>query len=235
MQFEPLGVAVGAASFTPGYLRVSCTGWRWDALAEPAAAAQDFYDKLWASAIADLEDHARRLGADGVVGVTASQGPAGPGWQLQLTGTAFRLPSVAQLSTPFLSLLPMSAVLTLLAAGWVPGGIAWGVGAFHVHGPPTRLPRNRGRIGWSNVEMPGPTQAVMAARDHAERAVAASLIGTGCHGTVGMSVDIQQQVHACYNGGMGRMVIAAATGTAVARFSSPALRVVPSRQLSGVR
>lgn len=234
MQFRSVGTVAGIAAFAPGFLRVSCAGgWRGDPTPVMANSATSFFNQLWQTAVDRLHQQAVERGADGVVGVRVDQRRTDLGWQLQLSGTGFRLDAAERLQTPFLSALPMSDFVTLLGAGWVPSGIAWGNAAVHVHGP--AMSAYYSRVQGINAEMPGPTQAVNAARAGAEAAVQASLRGSGSRGVVGMSIDIQRSAQACWGsrgGSTGMLVHAHAVGTGVVRFRDAALHVTPTRQLS---
>ena len=229
MQFEPVGSVAGIAAFVPGYLRVTCRGWSGDTSPVIHNAAEGFYNQLWTTAVDRLRDQAHKLGADGVVGVSTTQSSLDVGWQLQLSGTAFRLSGSARLAAPFLSTLPMADFLTLLAAGWIPTGIAWGHAAIHVHGPATS-PSWQG-VTWQNAEMPEPTDAVNLARTHAEAAARTTMRGS--RGAVGMTIDVQRQSQGCWNSRTpGMLVLAHAVGTGVVQYRERALQIRPTQRLS---
>lgn len=222
----------------PGYLRVSCAGgWRGDPTPVLANTAESFFNQLWQTAVDRLHQRAVAVGADGVIGVRVDQRRIDAGWQLQLSGTGFRLASVERLPAPFLSALPMSDFLTLLGAGWIPCGVAWGNAAVHVHGP--ALSASYQGLQWANAEMPGPTQAVNAARARAEAALNESLRRTGARGAVGMTINIEHSPQACWGnrgtGSTGMLVRAHALGTGVVRYRESDLNITATRQLSGSR
>ena len=231
MQFEPLGTVAGIAAYTTGFRKLACAGSNRDPDPVVAGSAESFFNQLWGAAIDRLHEHAAGVGADGVLGVSVDQRPVDAGWQLQLSGTALRLPAAERLPVPFLSALPMRAFLTLLAAGWMPAGIVWGNAAVHVHGA-AASPSLQG-VNWRNAEMAGPTSGVNAARARAEAAVHRTLRASGAHGAVGMTIDMQHRSQACWGSNVpGMMFLANAWGTGVVRYRDPALRIVPARALS---
>ena len=235
LQFQPLDTIAGIAAFTQGYLLRSCSGWRGDPSPVVAGSTEQFYDQLWQTAVDRLHEQAHAIGADGVIGVGVTEGPLDVGWQLQLIGTAFRLRSLAEhLATPFISALPLGDFLTLLAAGWVPSGLAWGNAAVHVHGP-AMSPSWQG-VQWQNAEMAEATDAVNTARARAESDVRSTLRKGHAEGAVGMTVNITRHAQACYGNrnqsSTGMLVRAQALGTGVVRYRDTALDIMPSRRLS---
>jgi len=228
LQFEALGSVTGAYALQVGYSAIACSYWG-DTATVPvvAANAENFYNQLWAGAIARLEQDALRLGADGVVGVSVVEQPLDTaGHQLQLVGTAIRLRSVDQLPRPFLSALSMDDFLKLLLAGWVPTGIAWGHSAVHVHG--WMVSPWRQGVARQNAEMVGATMGVNAARERAQLLMHASMARCRAQGTVGTSISITRQSQACgnstgtsQNGSAGMLITAHAVGTGVVRYRDP--------------
>ena len=105
MEFEPAGSVTGAAAYQRGYQSLICWGWGTSSTAPLLApSAEQFLNDLWSTAIQRLEEQARALGADGVVGVGVDQRAVGNGgWQLELTGTAIRAPGLDPPPRPFLS------------------------------------------------------------------------------------------------------------------------------------
>jgi len=228
------GSVTGAAAYIRGYQALICWGWR-SADPQPvlAPAAEEFLDKLWSTAVERLEEQARALHADGVVGVSVDQRALdGGGWQLQLTGTAIRVPGLDPPPRPFLSGLQMSEFLKLLLGGWVPAGLVWGNAAVHVHGW-AASPYWQGVVR-TNAEMQGPTDGVNAARTRAQLAAQARLQSLSAHGAVGMSMTIARESMECKGSKVPGMLITAHTiGTAVVRYREPVLSVTVGRQLSG--
>lgn len=241
LQFEAVGAVTGAYALQLGYTGLACSSWG-DTAAVPVIAAnvENFHNELWAGAVGRLEQDAARLGADGVVGVAVVEQPLGAGGhQLQLTGTALRLPSVAPLPRPFLSALPMDEFLKLLVAGWVPTGIAWGHASVHVHG--WLVSAWQQGVSGRNAEMGGPTTGVNAARERAQRLMHASMARCRAQGTVGTSITITRQSQACgsangygqRSGGEGMLITAHAVGTGVVRYREPVAGIGLGMRLEG--
>ena len=236
MQFESVGSVVGAAAFQMGYRLRSCAQWA-SSNPEPilAPSAENFYNQVWSTAVERLEQHAREMQADGVVGVTVDRRvlPDG-GYQLTLSGTAVRHRSLEPLPTPFLSALPMGEFLKLLVAGWVPAGIAWGNAAVHVHGTATSAWRQG--VQGRNAEMYGPTAGINAARERVEAFTRASLRRSLARGVVGMSVTINRESQGCTGSKLpGMLIIAHALGTGVVRYRDPVASISTGRRLSDGR
>ena len=122
--FEPLGVVMGAGTFqmwrptTCGYVAT------FKRAGEPLiyVTYETALREAWETVVARLEAEAAKVGAHGVLGVSVTQtwmagGTTGSMLQLQLLGTAVRLPNVAPLPRPFLSNLSTEDFLKLLIGG----------------------------------------------------------------------------------------------------------------------
>lgn len=234
MEFEPAGSVTGAAAYLRGYQSLVCWGWGTQTQ-QPvlAPSAEQFMNSLWSTAVQRLEDQARAIKADGVVGVSVDQRAVdNGGWQLTLNGTAVRVPGLEPPPRPFLSGLQMSDFLKLLLGGWVPAGLVWGNAAVHVHGWATS-PYWQG-VTRTNAEMQGPTDGVNAARTRAQLAAQARLQSLSAEGAIGMEMTIARESMECKRSNSTGMLITAHTmGTAVVRYRQPVLSVTMGRRLSG--
>ena len=189
----------------------------------------------WRIAIDRLEAEAAARGAHGVVGVTATDEiVAGSPFlhQLDLIGSAVRVPGVGPLSRPFLSMVSMDDMLKLLWRGWVPSGIAFGFSAVHVHGwGASALMQN---TVLANAEMSSLTTGMQIARERAEDEMRGSLQQSQAQGAVASSVSIERLPQSC-GGGHGALIEGRILGTGIVRFRDPVVRVSAARNLAGRR
>jgi uncharacterized protein YbjQ (UPF0145 family) len=186
----------------------------------------------WSAVLARLGQHARDASADGVIGVTVRERwtPSGQ-LEIALSGTGYRLPSSPRLEKPFLSALSLRNFLSLLIGGWIPCGIAWGVGVEHVHG--TQLSSVSSGVSFHNAEMAGPTLAVTGVRSQMRRDLLVSARGCRGEGLVAASMEVHHQSQMCGSRVReGRVVWGRALGTAITRFSDHALPFEVARNLT---
>lgn len=236
--FESCGIVVGAGAFQV-VQPLSC----WGIGSGVRSSAGDFVffdgyeDTLrqnWSTVVDRLEDEARRVGAHGVIGVTAiEQRPSGGQsmMELQLIGTAVRVTGAPLLQRPFLSALGMEETLMLLLRGWVATGVVFGLSAVHVHSW-AASPVLQGST-FSNAEMAGPTAGMQFARDRAEHNARAVLALTKGDGTVASAVELTRASHSCNRGGASGVLIQGRfMGTAVTRFGPAAVGLAGVRDLA---
>jgi uncharacterized protein YbjQ (UPF0145 family) len=229
--FEPLGLVMGAGVFriwrptTCGTVGLARAGEPLVYTSYEASLRQG-----WETVVGRLESEAAAAGAHGVLGVSTTQTwmPGANMLQLQLLGTAVRLPGVAPLPRPFLSNLSMQEFLKLLVGGWVPCGLAWGVAAVHVHGYDVS-PMWQG-AAWRNAELPVPTEAVRLTRDRLDDQARATLARCRATGAVGTRLELERTSQAC-GGGDGVLIDGLVVATGVVRYRpslaspSPALNL----------
>lgn len=229
--FEPLGVVLGAGGFQI-WRPPTCGSFAFAGTGAPVVftAYERAVRDAWETVVARLEAEATRVGAHGVLGVAVTQtwvpgGSSGSMLQLQLLGTAVRLPGVAPLPRPFLSNLSSDDFLKLLIGGWVPCGLGWGVAAVHVH-------RNDAsplmqRAVWANAELPVPSAAVRLTRDRLDEQVRATLARCRAAGAVEVQLEMKRHAVACGGNGQGVLIEGLLVGTGVVRYrpslSSPSL------------
>ncbi len=213
----PLGVALGAGIFQ--IWRPTSCATLMGRSGEPLVPAwyENALRDAWATAVARLDDEARRMGAHGVLGTTVTQQwlVEGSTLQVELRGAAVRLEGEPALGRPFLSTLSMQSFLKLLIGGWVPTGIAWGVSAVHVHGYDAS-PLLEG-TALSNAEMAVPTAGVLLTRGRLEAQARATLAACGAEGGVGMTLEMERRPQGC-GGGKGVLIEGLMLGTGVVRY-----------------
>lgn len=226
--YEPIGVVMGAGAYQV-YQPLGCYG--------GVGAASDFraYEEslrlAWADVLLRLEDEARRVEAHGVIGVYPIEQRPGPGpsmLQLQLVGTAVRVPGEPPLQRPFLSMLSMEDMLALLLRGWTPSSIVFGVSAVHVHAW-NASPAMQG-AAFTNAEMDAPTAGVREARARAERHARDMLRQTGARGLIASTVEVDPVSRA--GNAEGLLIEGRILGTGVVRFGEAIAGVMGVRNLA---
>ncbi len=228
--FDSAGIVMGAGAYQI-YQPLSCGYTASAARATMFPAYHRYQEALglaWWDVVARLEDEARRVEAHGVVGVYLIEQPPAPGqsvMELQLIGTAVRVPGEPPLRRPFLSMLSMDETLRLLLRGWVASGIIVGVSAVHVHSW-NASPALQG-VAFKNVEMEAPTAGLMEARAQAQQAARAMLQSLGAGGMVASTVDLRR-----VTGGEGLLIEGRLLGTGVVRFGEPVAPIRPARNLT---
>lgn len=215
---EPMGLVMGAGIFRI-WRPTTCMSFGLARAGEPLVytAYEDAIREAWATAVARLEDEARRMGAHGVLGTYVSQQWLAEGYMLevQLRGTAVRFVGEPPLDRPFLSTISMESFLKLLIGGWMPCGIAWGVSAVHVHGYDAS-PLMTGSA-WSNSEMAVPTAAILLTRSRLEAQTRATLAACRAEGAVGTTLEMERRAQSC-GGGDGVLIDGLMLGTGVVRY-----------------
>lgn len=171
-------------------------------------------------AIERLHDEAVDVGAHGVVGVelafedlVGSQGTA----TFFARGTAVTLPGADPLPAPFASNASGQHVERLVALGYVPAGLAVGVGSVYVQ--PNCLARGDMTVGGPNRQIPA---AIAVARGRARTSLAAMAhrLGEGVVHTEWTDRRVQR-----YDESWDQLTVA--VGTAVRRFRAEAPPLTP--------
>jgi uncharacterized protein YbjQ (UPF0145 family) len=236
LDLQPAGVVMGAGVYQ--IVRpAGCAGFTPSSGPTVYPQYEDALRSAWRETIRRLEDDALRAGAHWVLGVGLTQGWTSTNqgvyqYQLQLTGTAVRVPGTPALAKPRLSTLSMQEFLKLLLAGWAPCGITWGISAVHVHAWDASAYVQR--TTWSNAELQGPTAGMMAARSRLELEARQNLRATGGKGAVKMTIDLSRLSQVCryrFRGGIrgtstqssGILIDGRILGTVVVPFRSPVL------------
>jgi uncharacterized protein YbjQ (UPF0145 family) len=251
--FEPVGQVFGAAVYAAGWASGSGCPGAWGSSgdrksAEPDSQVSPWGDAGWSGPLVEAMYQARQtaidrmtaectaLGGHGVVGVRLSRGslPLG-GLDFTAAGTAVRAPRVTHgASAPFACDVCGQDFAKLIAAGWVPAGVALGISAGSRHDDRTVAGQAR---WWSgNVEVAGWTELVNQSRHEARRRLERDVRRLGGEGVVISGMQMRTHERDCPEtvGCHDHSVEVTLTGTAIARFSggvpcpaAPALTVMP--------
>jgi uncharacterized protein YbjQ (UPF0145 family) len=262
--FEPVGQVFGAAVYAAGAAGYNCPG-AWGSSGDrspvgPATQVSGRHDAGSFGPLVEAMYQARRtaidrmtadcaaLGGHGVVGVRLSRGslPLG-GLDFTAIGTAVRAPGAAHgQRTLFTCDVSGQDFAKLIAAGWVPAGLALGISIGSRHDD--RRLAGQARPWSGNVEVAGWTELVSQSRHDARRQLEQDVRRLGGEGVVitGMPAQVRERDCPATVGRRDHIVEVTLTGTAIARFSrasqgpaGPALTVMPlgrpRRQAAGVR
>ncbi len=188
------------------------------------------------------------LGGHGVVGVRLSRGALPlSGLDFTAIGTAVRAPGAAHgQQALFTCDVSGQDFAKLIAAGWVPAGLAFGISIGSRHDDRRLACEAR---WWSgNVEVAGWSELVNQSRHDARRRLEQDVIRLGGEGVVitGMQMRVRERDCPATVGRRDHIVEVTLTGTAIARFSragrcpaGPALTVMPlgprRRRAAGAR
>ncbi|MFF3016623.1 heavy metal-binding domain-containing protein [Streptomyces sp. NPDC057939] len=227
--FEPVGQVLGTTVVNIGYGGVGgCPGaWtvrdgkrvpfsRWvQSLSSTAASIHAARTLALSRAAAECG----ALGGDGIVGVELRIGRFPEGFvEYSVRGTAVRARSRVRPHRPFTSHLTGQDFAKLLYAGWVPTGLALGIG-LEVRHDDWRTSR---RTTWTadNQEVDGYTQLLGHVRREARRHLTLDAAKYGGEGLVVDEVELTVSESECSSYGYARDFIAEAVlvGTSIARF-----------------
>ena len=160
-----------------------------------------------------------QLGGHGVVGVHVSRGAFLGGTQFTVIGTAVRAPGAEHgQSAPFTSDLSGQDFAKLIAAGWVPVGLALGISIGSRHDD--RSTNRQARWISGNAEVAGWTELVNQVRQDARRQLERDVGRLGAEGVViaAMPMRVRQRDCPAAVGRRDHIVEASLIGTAVAGF-----------------
>ena len=237
---RPLAQVMGSSIYHVGWQQ-SPGGWglQLGALSQELTVVSEAWNTARLRAFARLEQEAKLVGADAVVGVRLTIGRhdwAAGAIEYVTVGTAVRIDGAEQAERPALTDLSGQDYWKLWQAGQRPLGV---VGASTVHyvvpGWATQRAQS-GFSGWANQELEDFTRGVYDARETALRRMTAEARSQGAAGVVGVSIvhQIEQREG---GGGSGRrdlVVTFHVLGTAIAERSSEGrgLEVSPRLDLS---
>jgi len=244
--FEPVGQVLGAAVYNIGYTGgYNCPGPFGDGMVSPDRSVTQVSGRdgpgsfgplvktlyqARRTAIARMSAECAELGGHGVVGVRLTIGalPTG-GQEFRAIGTAVRAPRARRLRRPFTSDLSGQDFTKLIATGWVPAGLVFGISVGIRH--QDRL--TRGQTWWSagNAEVLGYTELVNDVRHDARRQLHKDVQRLGAEGVVIADMSLQIRERGCPVKEVAQrdhIAEATITGTAIARFSRAAGRQGPS-------
>ena len=231
--FEAVGQVFGAAPYAADFaIRSSCQGTGRSATGpEPFALLVRAVYQARQAAIDRMVAECVHLGGHGVVGVRLARGRIFSLGGLQFTaiGTAVRAPGAASGTAPgrrapFTADVSGQDFAKLIAAGWVPAGIAQGIslGSRHDDWTTTR----QARWSFGNAEVAGWTELVNQCRRDARRQLENGVTRLGAEGVVLTTMQMQVRERDCPAtvGCRDHIVEATLTGTAIAGFSRSSQR-----------
>ena len=223
--FEPIGMVVGSSIYHIGYQQAN---WRNNEEMQVLSQAMYHAREL---AMARMEEEAKALGAQGIVGVRleVSRYEWGPDLaEFMAVGTAvaardrsqdYRLPN----GTPFTSDLSGQDFWTLLKAGYRPLSLVMGSCVYHVaHQSIRQFMRSVGQ----NMEMPNFTQALYDARELAMERMQMEAHAVHAEGIVGV------QLHEKSHGWGSHVIEFFSVGTSVVSISKDHTIATPQLVLS---
>ncbi|MDQ6661634.1 MAG: heavy metal-binding domain-containing protein, partial [Chloroflexota bacterium] len=204
--YEPISQVMGSSIYQVGWQ------YTYNYTATPAASEQrvisDAHQHATALALGRLEQEAKLLKADGVIGVRLNT--RGYEWGNNLLeytaiGTAIRLPNGPQTDhRPFLSDLSGQEFWTLLQAGYYPVGIVTGFCAYYISlgSVMTQQMRgwynmggfNTGGYGSYNQEIVPFSQGIYTSRHIAMSRLTGMAQNLGASGVVGMHISCDREV-----------------------------------------
>lgn len=206
---------MGGGLFGPGTVTSGSSRW---------AGYRPYVDALKAgrdTAMSRLVQEATALGADGVIGVRMTDARIeGDKREFMALGTAVRSRGGQRPGRPFTTDLNGQDVAKLLAAGWVPAGMAYGISVAVRHDDWRTQSQISAFSG--NVEVAGYTELINHVRHDARREFAALAARIG--GDSALLTDMRQHVWQ-YEAGenhIDHVAECVITGNAIARFHTTA-------------
>jgi uncharacterized protein YbjQ (UPF0145 family) len=228
--FGGCGYVPGWTGFSPGTITSGTPGSRW-------AGYAPYADALRAgrrTALDRMVTEAAALGADGVVGVRLTDGHMdATKREFVALGTAVRSRGRQRPARPFTTDLGGQDVAKLLAAGWVPAGIAYGISVAVRHDDWRTQSQISAFSG--NVEVAGYTELMTHVSADARRDFARQAAGMG--GDAALMSGMRRHESAMEIGENHRDHVAECviTGNAVARFHAGAGAVTTSLSILSLR
>jgi uncharacterized protein YbjQ (UPF0145 family) len=222
--FFPVGQVFGAAVYAAGSASVAgCPGVQVPGQGDPGTfvpLVEAMYQARRA-AIDRMTAECAALGGHGVAGVRLSREPFPlGGLAFTAIGTAVRAQGAAtRPEVPFSCDLSGQDFARLIAAGWVPAGMAFGIaiGARH----DDRVTARQARLWSGNAEMAGWTELVNRSRREARHRLEEDIRRVGAEGVVTADMEMRVRQRDCpeATGRHDHIVEVTFTGTAIVRFS----------------
>ena len=237
--FSPVGQVFGAAVYAAGSASVAgCPGVQVPGQSDPGTFVPLVEAMYQARRVAldRMTAECAALGGHGVAGVRLSREPFPlGGLAFTAIGTAVRARGAAiRPQVPFGCDLSGQDFARLIAAGWVPVGLAFGIAIGARHDDQVTV--RQARLWSGNAEMAGWTELVNRSRREARSRLEEDIKRLGAEGvvTAGMEMRVRQRDCPVATGRHDHIVEVTFTGTAIARFSAaghanagPALTVMP--------
>lgn len=230
--FSPIGQVMGSSIYHTGW---SFPGvWQSGELSAPTQAAHAVRNL----ALERMRQEAALLGADGVIAVRLVRRAYdwGPNLiEFTAMGTAVRVPDAAASGggRPFLATVDGSDFAKLLAAGYVPLGVALGVSVVYLY---TNWSAQMQEMSWANQEMVQFTEATYGVRSLAMQRLKQQASADGADGVIAFGTDMRVEKVEQSNGqGQDRtdhIIEFSALGTEVGRMRRAEPQTTPIRTVS---
>src|SRR3569833_1148935 len=189
---HPLGQVMGASTYHVGWQ--STKGWNTPMVSGQLKVPTQALYQARNLAIGRLQQEAKLLGADGVIGVRVDRHRREDKKDIleyMAIGTAVRLDGPDRWSNPFISAMSVQELWSLLRAGHFPVGMVFGASVYyHVASFANQMAmqRNRGFMS-RNVELSDYSGAISIARQFAMGQIEFEATSIGADGVVGVTVD----------------------------------------------
>ncbi|HVT11351.1 MAG TPA: heavy metal-binding domain-containing protein [Fimbriimonadaceae bacterium] len=217
MGYESLGLVMGSSVYQIGWQFMPSSNW-WYQSGELQVMSQA-QSEARQLAMNRMEEEARLLGADGVVGVRLTRRVVeGHLIEFMAVGTAVRHPESRKRGDgrPFLSDLSGQGIWQLEEAGFVPVGFGFGTCVYF------QIPDWRGQNvmwSWSNGEMVSLTGGFYAAREIAMERLTDEFEQTDADGIVGVELEVFAEPRTDdHDHLIGLIIHYTAYGTAISRM-----------------
>jgi uncharacterized protein YbjQ (UPF0145 family) len=189
----------------------------------------DALDHGYGTAMGRMVQEAATIGADGIVGVNLTTDRlGGSAREFTALGTAVRARSRTRPGRVFSTHLPGQDVAKLVAAGWVPAELVYGIAVAIRHDD--WQTRRQSSWGAGNVEVDGYTELVAYTRADARHRFDGHVRRSGADGAIVTSMDLRVWEIEPSEGHRDHVAEATVFGTALARFHPET--AAPTRSLT---
>lgn len=242
LALRPVSQVMGSSIYHVGWQPQTATwGWQSNAISRELSVISQAWNEARRRAFARLEQEARLVGADAVVGVKLARGShdwATGAIEYVAIGTAVRIGSAPAAARPTLTDLSGQDYWKLQRAGYGPLGVVGASSVYYiVPGWSTRQAQSGLWSSWANQELKDFTRGVYDAREAALGRLTAEARALGAAGVVGVTITQSTEEREIDAGGSHRtdlVVTFHLLGTAIAERGSRGqeLAVSPVRELS---
>jgi uncharacterized protein YbjQ (UPF0145 family) len=238
--FEPVGEVMGSMVQQIGWTGYggcgSYGGWMAQTITSSAATRfagfAPYVDALYrgyGTAMSRMAQEAAIIGADGVVGVALTMSHLDTrAREFTALGTAVRSPGRTRPHRVFSTHLPGQDVAKLVAAGWMPTDLVYGISVAIRHDD--WQTRQEASWGAGNREVSGYTELISHTRADARRRFAAQVHESGAEGAIVSSMGLQAREIEPAENHRDHVAEATVFGTALVRFHADA--AAPTRTLT---
>lgn len=191
---RPLGQVMGSSIYHVGWQQSpgGWAGWQAGGLSQELTMLSEAWNEARGRAFGRLEQEARMLGADAVVGVQLTTGRhewAVGSIEYVVVGTAVRIEGAGQRDDPVMTDLSAQDYWRLVQAGYRPVGIVGASSVYYIVSSWQQQRAQSGFASWVNQELAEFTQGVYDARETALGRVSAGARQQGATGMVGVSIS----------------------------------------------